>query len=78
MLLATKTYKENYLLAEISNFNSLITYSQKYLKPVFELTVNELKQSGKVLEESEGNIDKFKEVFSNLADHIISMTNEKC
>jgi cellulose biosynthesis protein BcsQ len=78
MLLSTKTYKDNYLLAEISNFNSLITYSQKYLKPVFELTANELKQSGKVLEESEGNIDKFKEVFSNLADHIISMTNEKC
>jgi cellulose biosynthesis protein BcsQ len=78
MLLDKNVYNQDYLLAEIADFNSLITYSQTHLKPVFELTVDELKQSGKILKSSEDNIEKFKELFSNLADNIVSMTNAEC
>ncbi len=78
MILDKSIYNQDYLLAEIADFNSLITYSQTHLKPVFELTIDELKQSGKVLKSSEDNIERFREVFSNLADHILSMTNAEC
>ena len=78
MILCKSIYTKDYLLAEIAYFKSLITYSQTHLKPVFELTAEELEQSGKVLTNSENNIENFKELFSNLADSIVSMTDAEC
>lgn len=79
MLLDKTCYKDkSYILAEISNFNSLITYSQECNKPVFALNKADLGQIGNILKSSEGNIEKFRELFSKLADNIIRMTNVKC
>lgn len=79
LLLNSNCYNENYILSEISNFNSLITYSQEHNKPVFALTKNDLEgHSGHILKGSEGSIKKFEELFSNLANNIIRMTDDKC
>ena len=78
MLLKESCYKENYILAEISNFNSLITYAQEHNKPVFSLTQEDIKQSGAVWTGSKKKIAKFKELFSNLADSIMRVTNAEC
>ncbi len=78
MLLEKTYYNKNYILSEISNFNSIITYAQEHNKPVFALTKSDLGQSGNVLKGSEGTIEKFKKLFSNLADNIIRMTDDKC
>jgi len=78
MLIKSTCYSSNYLLAKIPNFNSLVTYSQNHNMPVFELTEEQLDQSGVVLGVSEGKIEKFREVFSDLADNIIRMTDAEC
>lgn len=78
MLIKKHCYPTEYLLARIPNFNSLVTYSQDHNIPVFELTEEELHQSGTVLDLSEVKIDKFRGVFADLADDIIRMTDEEC
>lgn len=78
MLIKDDCYPTEYLLAQIPNFNSLVTYSQDHNIPVFELTEEQLEQSGTVLDLSEAKIDRFREVFANLADNIIRMTDEAC
>jgi len=78
MLIKDDCYPAEYLLAQIPNFNSLVTYSQDHNIPVFELTEEQLEQSGTVLDLSEAKIDRFREVFANLADNIIRMTDEAC
>jgi len=78
MLIDDKYYDNNYVLAQIANFNSLITYAQEHNKPVFALDRKDLKQSGAVSSTSEGKIEDFEKVFSILADNIISKTNANC
>lgn len=78
MLIKRTCYSTDYLLAKIPNFNSLVTYSQDHNMPVFELTEEQLQQSGVVLGVSEEKIEKFREVFSDLADNIIRMTDAEC
>lgn len=78
LLLNAHCYSQDFILSEIPNFNSLIAYSQEHLVPVFELTEEKLKQSGAVWTSSKEKIKEFKKVFSNLADKIISMTNDEC
>lgn len=56
-----------YNLKSIGDFNSLIALSQKYSKPVFELTENELNFSGKVLERMKENQKNFENCFEDLA-----------
>jgi len=78
MILNASCYKDNYILAEISNFNSLITYAQEHNKPVFALNKEDVNQSGAVWSSSEGKIEQFEELFFNLANDIIRITNEEC
>lgn len=78
MLIDDKYYGDNYILSEISNFNSLITYAQEHNKPVFALNKKDLQQSGTVWSSSEGKIEDFEILFSKLADNIISKTNAEC
>ena len=59
-----------YNLISIGDFNSLIALSQKYSKPVFELTDDELNFTGKVLEQMKENQQQFKDSFHSLADRI--------
>ncbi len=78
MLLDMNCYSKNYIISEIPNFNTLITYSQKNLKPVFALNENDTDFQGIVLKKSENKIDEFKSIFADLADEILRMTDEKC
>ncbi len=62
-------------LATISDFNSLIAKSQEHQTPVYALTAEQIGQSGNVLENTEVSRNNFKEVFSDLADKVISLVN---
>ncbi|MFZ2969085.1 MAG: AAA family ATPase [Sulfuricurvum sp.] len=78
MTLSPSCYEENYILAKISNFNSLITYAQEHNKPVFTLTKDDVKLFGASLGNSKEAIENFKILFSDLADNIIRMTDGNC
>jgi len=78
MTLSPSCYEENYILAKISNFNSLITYAQEHNKPVFTLTKDDVKLFGASLGTSKEAIENFKILFSDLADNIIRMTDGNC
>jgi len=66
----------NFTLAKISNFNSLIALSQKHRMPVYDLTSQQLKQRGKVLENNQKKQKEFERTFSDLADKIIALSSE--
>ena len=79
MLLNNNCYiDKNYILSEISNFNGLIAIAQEHNKPVYSLSSNELNQNGKILQDYKVKMKEFEDLFSNLVNNIIRMTNEKC
>ena len=65
-----------YNLVSIGDFNSLIAMSQEYQKPVFSLTEEEIKRSGQILEETQKNQEKFKELFKKLATRIRNLIRD--
>lgn len=71
--LSDSVYAENsdegsrYRIASIPNFNSLIAASQRSSKPVFTLTQSDVGQVGSAWNTSEGNIERFNEIFETLA-----------
>jgi cellulose biosynthesis protein BcsQ len=78
MLLSNQMYNSQEIgsdlcLAKISDFNSLIAKSQEHQTPVFALTSKQI-GSGIVLEKTLGAQEKFKKVFSTLADRVIELT----
>lgn len=64
-----------YCLAEISDFNSLITASQEHQTPVFALTDLMLPFVGTVLEQQKRKRDEFRETFDALAERIIKLVS---
>lgn len=81
MMLPIQTYKkqgiqESFSLAKISNFNSLIALSQEHQTPVYDLTPEQLGQTGIVLARSQQKQEEFKQTFSDLADKIIALSAE--
>lgn len=66
--------KGNYLIANFSDFNTLIALSQTYQTPVFALSDKQIGYSGVVLDTVRASRDKFKNVFSKLADSVIRLT----
>ncbi len=65
----------NFTLAKISNFNSLIALSQEHRTPVYDLTSQQLKQTGKVLDNNQKKQEEFRQTFSDLADKIIALSS---
>jgi hypothetical protein len=65
-------------LAHVPDFNSLIAISQQLSKPVFALTDQEIADTGRVygyVKDTMGTSrDSFNEVFSSLAERVISLT----
>ncbi|WP_439628554.1 ParA family protein [Gemmata sp.] len=59
---------------QMSDFNGLIALSQKYQKPVFDLSDEELGQVGVVLAGTKESMGEFRKLYSEGADKIISMT----
>lgn len=71
---AMKLHKENYRLAEIPDFNSLIAASQSKNKPVFELEEGDLTTQGAAAEgqmEKVADFDSIFEDFASLVNRLI-------
>lgn len=66
----------NLRIAEISDFNSLIAFSQRAGKPVFALTQEDVNQQGSVWENSRTAIEKFDGIFNELAKRTIKLTGQ--
>lgn len=80
MMLPATVYTEQGIngslsLTKISNFNSLIALSQEHRTPVYDLTPEQLRQTGIVLENNQKKQKEFRKTFSDLADNIIALTS---
>jgi cellulose biosynthesis protein BcsQ len=81
LLLPSQLYREQgidqtFTLAKISNFNSLIAKSQEHQTPVYDLTPEQLGQTGIVLQNNRQKQEEFRKTFSDLADKIIVLSSE--
>ena len=80
MLLPDHSYTEygisNGCLAEIPDFNSLIARSQEHRVPIYALTEEQLGPTGGIVRErTMQSRDKFREIFSDLTDKVVSLLN---
>ncbi len=80
LMLPDRTYSDrdidsNFCLTKISNFNSLIALSQEHRTPIYDLTPQQLRQTGKVLTNNQNKQEEFRNTFSDLADKIIGLTS---
>lgn len=69
---------ESLTLTKIPNFNSLIAMSQEYGVPIYDLTLEQLKNKGQVGTVADAQQEKqqqFKAIFSDLADKVIGLTS---
>lgn len=62
-----------FCLAKIPDFNSLIAKSQEHQTPVYALTPQQLRQGGAVLATTVKSRDQFREIFSDMADTVVSL-----
>ena len=81
MMLPSQVYEDqgirnNLSLAKISNFNSLIALSQEHRTPIYDLTSQQLNQTGIVLKNNQEKQKEFKKTFSDLADKIIALSSK--
>jgi cellulose biosynthesis protein BcsQ len=80
MMLPEQVYAEqgvdrSFCLTKISNFNSLIALSQEHRTPIYDLTPQQLKQTGVVLKKNQAKQAEFQKTFADLADKIIGLTS---
>jgi cellulose biosynthesis protein BcsQ len=68
--------EQDYCLASISDFNSLIAKSQEHQVPVFSLTDAQIGLGGVLLERTKRSKDMFESIFSRLADMVVEMTGD--
>ena len=78
MMLPPESYKNQgitgYCLVTIPDFNTLVAKSQIYHTPVFELNEKQIGSTGTVLSRTMESRDRFKDLFSDLADNVIALT----
>ncbi|MEO6807551.1 MAG: ParA family protein [Isosphaeraceae bacterium] len=79
MLLPDEVYANNGIqpekpILQMSDFNGLIALSQQHQSPIFDLTDQQLDQSGVVLERTKASMNEFRRLYSEAADKIIAMT----
>ena len=82
MLLSEEAYKlagveSGKPILQMSDFNSLIALSQKHKAPIFQLSDDQLEQTGVVLERTKKSMEKFHELYSEGADHILTLINHE-
>lgn len=61
-------------ILQLSDFNTLIALSQEHHAPVFDLTDAELGKDGTVLKNMKQSMERFRDLFSDGADRIITLT----
>ncbi|GAA3934412.1 AAA family ATPase [Chitinophaga oryziterrae] len=69
-------FMQSYCLVQIPDFNTLIATSQEHKTPVFDLKDDMFGHVGAVLKQDQKKRKEFLEIFSKLADAIISLTDE--
>lgn len=74
-LLLSEDLYESYRIANISNFATLEAKSQKYGKPVFALTNQQLETSGLAQENQIIMRERFNKIYTEFANKIITITN---
>jgi cellulose biosynthesis protein BcsQ len=67
---------QNYCLAEISAFNSLIARSQEHQVPVFSLNDDQIGLEGKVLDRTNESKAMFERIFTKLANMVVELTSD--
>lgn len=83
MALSDEEYKkggvspDNYALANIPDFNTLIARSQEAKTPVFAMTPAQLGSAGVVLEQDQAKQDEFRAMFAGIANAIQAMIDAK-
>jgi hypothetical protein len=60
----------------IPDFNTLVAKSQSYQTPVFELDEDQIGLTGPILATTLESRDRFRVLFSDLADEIIALTTD--
>jgi cellulose biosynthesis protein BcsQ len=81
MMLPSQIYQDHgilddFFLANIPSINSLIALSQEHRTPAYELTLQQLGQTGIILETNQRRQQEFRQTFSDLADKIIALSSE--
>ena len=61
-------------LLQLSDFNTLIALSQEHKAPVFDLSDYQLRKEGIVLDNMRKSMNKFRDLFSDGADRILTLT----
>lgn len=64
---------QNYCLAQIPDFNTLVATSQTHKRPVFALTDEMFGHVGSVLEQDQSKRTEFHEIYSRFADNVIGL-----
>ncbi len=67
---------EDYCLATIPDFNTLVTTSQNAQTPVFALTAEQIGRTGIILQQVEQQRDSLSGLFSELTDKVIRLTSD--
>ncbi len=67
---------DGYCLSQIADFNTLITKSQEYRKPIFALSDDELESVGTVLENNQLKRKEFLNVFDHLGKKVLELTSD--
>ncbi len=62
-------------IMEAADFNSLIAWSQDHQVPVYELTKDQIGQSGAVWEQTQKSMEQFDSGFSLCADRVFDLTS---
>lgn len=68
---------EDYCLASVSDFNSLIARSQEHQVPVYELSDVQIGLTGIVLERTLKSKNMFEAIFSRLGDMVVELTSDE-
>ena len=78
MMLPPESYIEqgitDHCLITIPDFNTLVAKSQSYQTPVFELSGQQIGLTGPVLAQTIESRDRFRDLFSELADKVMALT----
>jgi cellulose biosynthesis protein BcsQ len=69
-------FDKTYCLVQIPDFNTLIATSQEHKTPVFALEDNMFGHVGAVLEQDRAKKAEFNEIFNELANRVIELTND--
>lgn len=66
---------DNYCLATIADFNSLIAKSQQAQTPIFALSDDQIGQTGTVLQQTRKSQAQFQHTFQSLAERVVQLTS---